>query len=209
MKLAQGEAIAEYIIQDFQPYAQRIAIAGSVRRKKAEVKDVEIIVIPAYETQVVDLFGGTERRNLLFGHVGRESAYTQIKPGVPGIEPWHIQPNGLYWRLLFEGVKVDVFLCTEKSWALNLMIRTGSGIGLDGLPQTGFGPAMLSRWKTITGGGKSQAAQLHRANGDVVAAKEEPDVFEACRVIWVPPEERIDYRAVIAGGIAWEQEHRR
>ena len=70
---------------------------------------------------------------------------------------------------------------------------------------------MLARWKRITGGGYSQFAQLHLADreeqgpdgalvkvrGAVVPTLEEEDVFTACKMAWVMPEERVDFRAVL------------
>ncbi len=95
-----------------------------------------------------------------------------------------------------EPIKVDVFLASPERWGLTLMIRTGSGVGPDGSPQTGFGPAMLARWKAVSGGGYAKDARLHRPSGTLVDTPEEADVFAACMVAWVPPPERTDAAAV-------------
>lgn len=140
MLLADADRLAQALQVDLSPFCERFLVAGSVRRRKAEPKDIELVLIPRYREQVIDLFGKTERVNLLHEYITRESRYTAIKPGVPGIEPWHLNPAGLYWRLLVDGVKVDVFLCTPDSWGLNVVIRTGSGVGQDGRPRDGLRP---------------------------------------------------------------------
>lgn len=46
MKLDKALEIAERIKELLAPYSERIEIAGSIRRKKPEVKDVELVAIP-------------------------------------------------------------------------------------------------------------------------------------------------------------------
>lgn len=46
MKLAQALAIAEKVKALLAPHCERIEIAGSIRRKKPDVKDIEIVAIP-------------------------------------------------------------------------------------------------------------------------------------------------------------------
>lgn len=46
MKHSTALVIAEKIKAQLAPHCDRIEIAGSIRRKKPEVKDIEIVVIP-------------------------------------------------------------------------------------------------------------------------------------------------------------------
>lgn len=46
MPLAKAQKIAENVKSFLEPYCQRVEIAGSVRREKTEVGDIEIVVIP-------------------------------------------------------------------------------------------------------------------------------------------------------------------
>jgi hypothetical protein len=55
---------------------------------------------------------------------------------------------------------------------------------------------MLARWKQVTNGGMSRGGRLHLADGTAIATPEEGDVFAACRVVWVPPNERVSASAV-------------
>jgi DNA polymerase/3'-5' exonuclease PolX len=46
MKLNEAKATAEKYQNLFKPYCSRIEIAGSSRREKPEVKDIEIVATP-------------------------------------------------------------------------------------------------------------------------------------------------------------------
>ena len=45
MKHAEAKAIAEKYLLQLRPFSRRIEIAGSIRREKPEVKDIEIVMI--------------------------------------------------------------------------------------------------------------------------------------------------------------------
>jgi DNA polymerase/3'-5' exonuclease PolX len=47
MQIAKATAIAERIKAELAPYTERIEIAGSVRRRKPEVKDIELVAVRA------------------------------------------------------------------------------------------------------------------------------------------------------------------
>ncbi|MFA7295838.1 MAG: hypothetical protein WC211_01465 [Dehalococcoidia bacterium] len=179
---------------------ERIEIAGSIRRRKPLVKDIELVLIPRWGTEQVqgqiDLFAGAppERRvNLAQQAIEAMPGVEVIKPGTHDLVPWHLNPEGRYWRLWLPEaqMRVDVFVCTPETWGLNYMIRTGSGVGPSGRPDDGFAPAMLVRWKQVSGGGQARGAQLYDGAVQLRPTPEEADVFEACRVRWVPPEQRL------------------
>lgn len=203
MKLSAADKLAEALVENLSPGTERIAVAGSVRRRKPDVKDIELVVIPRFRTEPVpDAQGGlfapapTMRVNEMREIVERLEAndrLTVIKPNTQEIIPWHVNDDGKYWRLYLhrQGIKVDVFLQTPETWGLNFLIRTGSGVGPDGNPSSGFAPAMLARWKVVSGGGNSEGARLYRTElGRPEETREEEDVFDLCQVDFVPPDER-------------------
>lgn len=62
MKLEQAQSIASSLIALLAPACDLIAVAGSVRRLKPEVKDLEIVIVPVLSTVSglgFDLFGVT------------------------------------------------------------------------------------------------------------------------------------------------------
>jgi DNA polymerase/3'-5' exonuclease PolX len=103
MKLQEAKKIAEKYLNLLSPYCSRFAIAGSVRREKPEVHDIEIVVIPNIQT--IDYF--CDEVNKL----------KKVKG----------EPKGKYTqRVLPEGINLDLFIATERNWGNIFAIRTGS-----------------------------------------------------------------------------------
>jgi len=46
MNLTEAQRIAQIVKSELSPHCERIEIAGSIRRGKPEVKDIEIVAIP-------------------------------------------------------------------------------------------------------------------------------------------------------------------
>lgn len=60
MKLEQAQQIAEALKADLKPYCEKIEIGGSIRRKKPEPNDIELVCIPKFAevgTGQASLFG--------------------------------------------------------------------------------------------------------------------------------------------------------
>lgn len=107
MKLEEALPIAERVKALLAPHCDRIEIAGSIRRKRAEVKDIEIVAIPKpYQT---GLFAD-----------GIAPIVNQWK-AVKGELPCRYTQ-----RILPEGIKLDLFFARPENWGLILAIRTGS-----------------------------------------------------------------------------------
>jgi DNA polymerase/3'-5' exonuclease PolX len=108
---------------------ERVVIAGSLRRGKADVKDIELLVI-AKRGVSEGLFGDLPGRNLLYDwamKVKADGKMRWIKTGTNDIEDWKLDPEGKYWRGLHvrTNIKVDVWLVTPETWFPQLVIRTG------------------------------------------------------------------------------------
>lgn len=106
MLLSEALPIAERTLEQLSPHCERIAIAGSIRRGKGEVKDVEIVAIP--KPYGVGLFSS-----------GIAEVVNQW-PKVKGELPCKYTQ-----RILPEGIKLDLFLCRPENWGLILALRTG------------------------------------------------------------------------------------
>jgi DNA polymerase/3'-5' exonuclease PolX len=182
MELQQAQQIAYNVKTHIGSSASRVEIAGSIRRLKPQVKDVEIVaIVHDYESLY---------RNLR--HVGRF-----IKPSVPDIIDWQFKPGAKYVRmLLHEGVKLDLFVATPENWGPLYLMRTGGATGPDGNAFNGFVPGMFSRWKKLSGGGKMEGCMPTRPDGTHVVCPEEQDFFDLLNMNFVPPEERVDKRAI-------------
>ena len=86
MPLAQAQGYAEKVLEWLGPFCERIEVAGSIRRRRPEVNDVDIVVIPKV-TEQRDLLGqvvATQNHCLEFirGYVlAKNPTHQTLKPG--------------------------------------------------------------------------------------------------------------------------------
>lgn len=115
MELEKAEAIAENLKALLEPACERIVIAGSIRRQKPEVGDIELLCIPKYVAGVDQLdreIGALFIQRILgfrLNKLGRKVYGTKNKLLL------HIE----------SGIGVDIFSTTEECWPVALAIRTG------------------------------------------------------------------------------------
>lgn len=189
MELQHALKQARELVSLISPYCRRVEIAGSIRREKPQVKDVEIVAIPQWEEHLdpSDLFG--ERKI----HLNRLHQWATspacpvrwIKPGTSELVPWKVEPQGRYWRgLLQQDLKLDLFLCTPDNWGAIYLIRTGSAE---------FSFAVATRAKKL--GMPFSNGTLTR-EGKPLATPEERHVFGCLGLEWREPHERTGWDAV-------------
>lgn len=106
MEHSKALTIAEWVLAQLAPHCSRIEIGGSIRRKKADVKDVEIICI-AHPYEDAGLFV-----------TGIAEVYNQ----------WEDVKTGYRYtqRILPGGMKLDLFFANELNWGWIYALRTGS-----------------------------------------------------------------------------------
>jgi len=99
LKLAEAQRIANEVYYRLKPHCTKIEVAGSIRRLKAEVKDVDIVLIPANPgmlSQEIDRLGPP------------------------------IMDGEKLRRFDYNGTQIDLYYATPHTWATLLLIRTGS-----------------------------------------------------------------------------------
>lgn len=171
--------LAEEFIETIQPYCERIAIAGSLRRGKPWVRDMEIVAVPK-RTPQHDLFGE------IVGYTNHLDEFivaaTPISPRLDsrGQGAW----GERYKRALHCGVPLDLFcVLPPAQWGLIYMIRTG--------------PADFSR-RLVTpqrfGGLLPDRYTIHDgaiwSGNDLLSTPEEDDVFAVVNIRRIAPEDR-------------------
>lgn len=201
MKLSKAQKVAESLAGVLSPHCERVSIAGSVRRQKSEVKDIELVLIPDTEW-TTDLFGEPDqKRNLLYDavHKGIKEKYycvEWIKPGTDKITPWHIKPDGKYWRgnmypagglpVSDASIKVDIFLATPQNWGAIFLIRTGSA---------DFSQAVVTHALRV--GYKFDEGFL-TCRGHKVETPDEQTVFDRLGLQYIEPQNRLGIESLRA-----------
>jgi DNA polymerase/3'-5' exonuclease PolX len=117
LSLAQAQPLAEKIRDTLKPYCERIEIAGSIRRQRPMVGDIEIVCIPRCQT---DLFGNPGA-SLLPWFLGELVNESRLLPGDKNGEKYKE-----YYIPAIDGLKLDLFITSPECWSVIFAIRTGS-----------------------------------------------------------------------------------
>jgi DNA polymerase/3'-5' exonuclease PolX len=170
--LAEALDICADTVADLRPHCLKIDEAGSVRRRRPTIGDLEIVCLPDRDPlESTPLFAG-----------GFAAAVEQW-PGVVG------KPDGRYTqRLLPCGLKLDLFMPHPDGYGLIMAIRTGSA---DWCKQV-LAPA----W--VRAGYRSEGGLLHKIvdedfpdNWDTtVPCRTERELFDVIGLRWVEPADR-------------------
>jgi len=107
--------VAEALKARLAVFCERIEIAGSLRRRRPDVGDIELLVIPRSQGNL-DLLGGAVMRLVFDGVL----EYRRNKKGSP-----MYGPQNKFLLHVASGIAVDIFSTTEESWSMALVIRTG------------------------------------------------------------------------------------
>lgn len=97
--LERAQRIAEDVVKRLTPYCKRIEVAGSVRRQKPWVNDIDLVLIPH------DLWN--------------------LHHEIMGLGTMKMSGSKIM-RVMVGDVQVDIYVASEETWATLLLIRTGS-----------------------------------------------------------------------------------
>lgn len=161
--LEEARKIAEEVLEELRPHCERIEIAGSIRRKKSTIGDIEIVAVPKpYSTEIFE--DGLAKVVNKWKKVKGDMVYGLCK---------YTQ------RVLPCGMKLDLFFATPQNFGSILAIRIGSA---------DYSHKVLANgW--CRNGYKSEGGILVR-DGERYDVPEEKDLFRMAGIKWVPPEER-------------------
>ena len=168
MQLDQAPFIAEQVKAQLAPHCDRIEIAGSIRRRKANVGDIEIVCVPKHTTS------GYRSVHWVLAVIGAG----RPKKGDPRTAKYvQFETRGGDGPV----INVDVFTATLENWGLIYAICTGSADYSHYVLACGW----------VRNGYNSWLGTLRR-DGVEVAVPEESDLFRLAGVQWVEPEARSD-----------------
>lgn len=177
MSLRTARAVASEMIEALRPYCERIAVAGSIRRGRDWVNDIEIVAIPKSKLKApdMDMFGEPLGKPT----VVRDPGFIMVVDSLADRILKGKISDGRYVQFFTgDGVKVDLFMCEPDTWGYIYTIRTGSAE---------FMRMVAARWVQL--GYKGVEGQLTRF-GKPVPVPEEADLFGLLHMVSVPPHER-------------------
>ena len=173
--------VASELLYLLQPFCERIVIAGSLRRGKAMVGDVELLFIPKYDEQPDGLFDKIKvdlAAQAIQDLLNRD--VLAMRPNVNGGFSWGRENKLAIHRPT--GIPVDLFSTSAEKWYVALVVRTGS-------KETNLrlttGANYLNRTLNAYGTGITD-----RKTGIITPATSEQHVFELCGAPYLEPEKR-------------------
>lgn len=169
MTLEYARALALGVVDLLRPLCDRIEVAGSVRRQKAEVGDVEIVCIPKAQ---FDLVGQAYRTDKDIEHALYQAGL-QFRKNGPKFKQFDVGDG-----------RCDLFLTTPEQWGVIFTLRTGSAEFSHRLVMPKALGGMLPGYLRV------QEGRLVHVDGQVLETPEEEDVFRALGLSWVAPEMR-------------------
>jgi DNA polymerase/3'-5' exonuclease PolX len=166
--LAQAAPLAEAVRQTLAPFCMRIEVAGSIRRQRPTIGDVEIVAVPQMVT--TGLFDDTPA----------------IDPGfIAAVDQWPVVKGKATGkqaqRLLPSGIIVDLYMTTLDQWGLILAIRTG---------RAAYTKWLLGRHAPRRGYRSVDGYFTRTRDGQVIPIREEADLFTLLELPYVEPPAR-------------------
>jgi len=174
-RIGRAMPVAMWFIDQLKglKHVKRIDYAGSLRRGKETIGDLDLLVVanPDDAVSIMDAFVGLDLVAEVISHgETKSSVRTDGSVGVSG----RISSG--------EGMQVDLRVVPAESYGSALMYFTGSKEHNVRLRERAISMGMkLSEW-----------GLTKQSSGEVVAGKTEQEVFKALKLVWVPPELRED-----------------
>lgn len=161
----------------------RWEFAGSLRRKRPEVGDVEHVILPNFgdievHGQLAGLFVSTERVNLLFHHLDALLAKGDVSK--------HWYGNGYRWGdkhrgAEFRGFTHELFTADADNFGCQLLIRTGPAE---------FSERIVTRLKAGGMYRQTDGFVKHVESGQIVPVRDEAAYFALLGMRVIEPEKR-------------------
>lgn len=157
--------VASHIVEKLAPHCERIELAGSLRRGRSMVGDIEIVALP---TLIHNLVGDPVGSHLDGFLAGAGVVFSKNGPR--------------YKQFDYGAFTVDLFLpASPAHWGWRFMQSTGS----HDFNMWLVGPVKARAGVVFSGG------LLYR-DGVQLHTPEESDVFDALGLPWIPPAKRDD-----------------
>jgi len=160
MKLQEAETIAESVKQILQPYCTRIEIAGSIRRRKPFVNDIDIVL--------------QENPDTILSMTNALASIGTLQLNGPKIKRLRYGDKNT-------GISIDIYIATPQTWATLLLIRTGS-------KENNIRLASLAKsrgWHL-----KANGEGLFDEHAHMIAGQTEESIYQALGIPYQQPHQR-------------------
>lgn len=169
MEINKVTQIAKKYQNKLSNFCSRIEIAGSIRRQRQEVKDIELVCIPKMTFEPDGMFDKKEIR---------DSGFVTVVNSFPRVKG---NGEGKYAQIILpEEIHLDLFMTTPEQWGIIFMIRTGSAF---------FVKRMVTEIKKS--GFKCDEGFLKTEEGKIIPCYEEKEFFEITGMEYVEPFMRV------------------
>ncbi len=166
MELEKAQLLAEPIVQRLKPHCSKIVVAGSIRRKRPFVHDIDLVCIPSSQGQFIAEVQSMGKVEL----AGKKLVRCQTGE-----------------------IMLDIYIAAPETWATLLLIRTGSkrhNIMLCALAKR-QGMILHADGTGLFRPGASAIYGPPALGADErIAGDTEASIFEALGLAYVPPEGR-------------------
>lgn len=126
IQLAHAQAIAFELIDLLNPFCERIEVAGSVRRKKNIVKDIELVLIPKQEIIFEGLFNDEEVVTYPIDKFILEDPRFDFRLNKDGKRMYGDKNKLLLFNSKEYGqIALDIFTADQSNFMMVKFIRTG------------------------------------------------------------------------------------
>jgi DNA polymerase/3'-5' exonuclease PolX len=193
--LDEARVLADEVVDLLETATERIAVAGSIRRGRPDVGDVEIVAIPAV-TLVVEQTDMFTSRLVPVDWLDQKCRILRDE----GVFADRLDKNGhasfgaKYKRLTYKGVPLDLFATQPDQWGVILLLRTGPAEFNQQLVLKRSQGGWLTRGFFFRDGRLWKLPPPYDASlvdqAVAVPTHEEQDVFRALGYRYLRPEER-------------------
>lgn len=187
--LDTARPIAEHLVGALTPFCERIELAGSIRRERPEVADVEIVAIPRIRAGQTDLFGAvTSEVDELDALVTdwHQNGIVRDRLDKNGRPAFGAKFKRLVYRCALGEMPLDLFSTTRDQWGVIFAIRTGCST---------FSHRLVT--PTYQGGCMPMGLRVRDGSlwdgGREIPTPEEASFFEAIGVELLDPRARTDH----------------
>lgn len=189
--LEVATVLALGFVGELEPLCDRVCIAGSIRREKPMVGDIEILYIPQTGTRDVpgDMFA-RETVNLVDAWLNFNMAAGQLAKRPNAIGNYSYGPKIKLMIHTPTGIPIDFFSTTEESWWNYLVCRTGSAETNKRIAERAQG--MRQTWQPYSSGFMRtiEGAEPGAADHETVPMHSEREVFAHVGLPYLEPKDR-------------------